>query len=146
MEIRPRRRAHRKSRSGCQTCKQRHVRCDETVPRCLKCIKGNRLCEYTQTDHHESSGTSTSALIYQEDVTSVATKNELPDFNDPGSSTCHFRTITADIESTGSIRSLDPFGSSLIPMVPRIRDRFNYCKDKSFYLFSLGIIELVTVL
>ncbi|KAL4940337.1 hypothetical protein BDV06DRAFT_213548 [Aspergillus oleicola] len=33
------RRAHRKSREGCAKCKSRRVKCDETRPRCQKCIK-----------------------------------------------------------------------------------------------------------
>ncbi|KAL8816988.1 MAG: hypothetical protein Q9223_004096 [Gallowayella weberi] len=33
-----------KPSGACQTCKQRHVKCDETRPACLKCIKANRVC------------------------------------------------------------------------------------------------------
>ncbi|KAL8767379.1 MAG: hypothetical protein Q9203_001282 [Teloschistes exilis] len=33
-----------KPSGACQTCKQRHVKCDETRPACLKCIKSKRTC------------------------------------------------------------------------------------------------------
>ncbi|KAL8888284.1 MAG: hypothetical protein Q9205_002351 [Flavoplaca limonia] len=33
-----------KPSGGCQICKQRHVKCDETRPACLKCIKAKRIC------------------------------------------------------------------------------------------------------
>lgn len=40
------RRAHKKARTGCKTCRSRHVRCDETFPRCQNCKRGSRLCSY----------------------------------------------------------------------------------------------------
>ncbi|KAL8870621.1 MAG: hypothetical protein Q9174_003376 [Haloplaca sp. 1 TL-2023] len=33
-----------KPSGACQNCKQRHVKCDETRPACLKCIKSKRIC------------------------------------------------------------------------------------------------------
>ncbi|CAG9975918.1 unnamed protein product [Clonostachys byssicola] len=33
-----------KSRSGCARCKQRRVKCDETVPNCLNCLRGGANC------------------------------------------------------------------------------------------------------
>ncbi|KFA56437.1 hypothetical protein S40293_05034 [Stachybotrys chartarum IBT 40293] len=41
------RRTHKKSRTGCITCKKRHVKCDEARPRCAKCTLGDRTCSYT---------------------------------------------------------------------------------------------------
>jgi hypothetical protein len=35
---------HSKVRSGCSTCKQRKVKCDETKPECLRCTKAGKLC------------------------------------------------------------------------------------------------------
>ncbi|KIW66113.1 hypothetical protein PV04_08317 [Phialophora macrospora] len=35
---------HHKVRSGCVTCKARHVKCDEGRPGCLRCRKSNRRC------------------------------------------------------------------------------------------------------
>lgn len=34
-----------RSRKGCYTCKQRHIKCDETLPICNNCIKSNKVCE-----------------------------------------------------------------------------------------------------
>lgn len=36
----------RRVRTGCFTCRDRHLKCDETTPRCIKCIKGDRECKY----------------------------------------------------------------------------------------------------
>lgn len=35
-----------RSKSGCLTCRKRHVKCDEKRPICQKCIDGNRDCGY----------------------------------------------------------------------------------------------------
>ena len=40
------RRAHTKSRTGCQTCKIRKVRCDEYHPQCRNCTKRKVRCPY----------------------------------------------------------------------------------------------------
>ncbi|KAH7121191.1 hypothetical protein B0J11DRAFT_551654 [Dendryphion nanum] len=37
---------HRRTRSGCYTCRQRRVKCDEKRPICERCTKGNRECIY----------------------------------------------------------------------------------------------------
>ncbi|KAL3443425.1 hypothetical protein BJX65DRAFT_311926 [Aspergillus insuetus] len=34
-----------KVRTGCRTCKQRHVKCDEAKPSCLNCTRTGRHCE-----------------------------------------------------------------------------------------------------
>ncbi|KAK5467407.1 hypothetical protein LTS15_000379 [Exophiala xenobiotica] len=39
---------HRRTRSGCFTCRSRRVKCDETRPICDRCRKGNRECEFPQ--------------------------------------------------------------------------------------------------
>ncbi|KAI5810858.1 hypothetical protein BZA77DRAFT_326509 [Pyronema omphalodes] len=33
-----------RTKSGCLTCRVRHLKCDETKPTCLRCIKANRTC------------------------------------------------------------------------------------------------------
>ncbi|KAF2640041.1 hypothetical protein P280DRAFT_469762 [Massarina eburnea CBS 473.64] len=40
------RRAHAKSRKGCGNCKLRRVKCDETRPRCRKCLAYGVSCDY----------------------------------------------------------------------------------------------------
>ncbi|KAI9710342.1 MAG: hypothetical protein M1820_002837 [Bogoriella megaspora] len=37
---------HRRTRSGCYTCRNRRVKCDEKHPICERCRKGNRECVY----------------------------------------------------------------------------------------------------
>ncbi|EXJ80973.1 hypothetical protein A1O3_07261 [Capronia epimyces CBS 606.96] len=39
---------HRRTRSGCFTCRTRRVKCDETRPVCDRCKKGSRECEFPQ--------------------------------------------------------------------------------------------------
>ncbi|KAK5119621.1 hypothetical protein LTR85_007450 [Meristemomyces frigidus] len=40
---------HRRTRSGCYTCRQRRVKCDESHPTCDRCRKGKRECTYPGT-------------------------------------------------------------------------------------------------
>ncbi|EHK49673.1 uncharacterized protein TrAtP1_010922 [Trichoderma atroviride] len=42
----PPRRSHTKSRKGCETCKRRHIRCDESFPQCRNCTKHKIRCPY----------------------------------------------------------------------------------------------------
>ncbi|KAL3417304.1 C6 finger domain-containing protein [Phlyctema vagabunda] len=42
----PQRVKHRRTRSGCYTCRNRRVKCDETRPTCERCRKGGRECLY----------------------------------------------------------------------------------------------------
>ncbi|KAK0641189.1 acyl-CoA N-acyltransferase [Cercophora newfieldiana] len=44
------RRRHRKSRKGCLECKRRHIKCDETRPRCINCSTAERECPYPTTE------------------------------------------------------------------------------------------------
>ncbi|KAL1302796.1 hypothetical protein AAFC00_003137 [Neodothiora populina] len=46
----PSRRSHTKSRTGCKTCKRRHIRCDETFPQCCSrnCTKHQVRCDYME--------------------------------------------------------------------------------------------------
>ncbi|KAF5012636.1 hypothetical protein FDECE_1328 [Fusarium decemcellulare] len=40
------RRPHRKSRLGCQECKRRKIKCDESLPVCLNCVQRGAECSY----------------------------------------------------------------------------------------------------
>ncbi|KAK0207300.1 hypothetical protein IW262DRAFT_1302894 [Armillaria fumosa] len=42
-------RPHQKTRTGCQTCKQRKVKCDESLPVCNNCIKRGIECVWGST-------------------------------------------------------------------------------------------------
>ncbi|KAF2721947.1 hypothetical protein K431DRAFT_62442 [Polychaeton citri CBS 116435] len=46
---------HRRTRSGCYTCRQRRVKCDEARPTCERCKKGKRECNYPETASSSSS-------------------------------------------------------------------------------------------
>ncbi|KAH6714935.1 hypothetical protein BKA61DRAFT_603392 [Leptodontidium sp. MPI-SDFR-AT-0119] len=41
------RRPHNKSRNGCDTCKQRRVKCDERGPPCQRCLTRGAQCRYS---------------------------------------------------------------------------------------------------
>ncbi|KAK6350873.1 hypothetical protein TWF718_004055 [Orbilia javanica] len=46
-------------RTGCNTCRKRHVKCDEQKPQCQNCLKGNRPCVFPSPDslfRHSRSG------------------------------------------------------------------------------------------
>ncbi|CAK7220712.1 hypothetical protein SBRCBS47491_004280 [Sporothrix bragantina] len=49
----PPRRSHTKSRKGCETCKRRHIRCDETFPQCRNCTKHKIRCPYNDIPVNE---------------------------------------------------------------------------------------------
>ena len=44
---------HRKSRNGCHKCKSRRVKCDETRPRCQKCVRLDLECTWPFPRHHQ---------------------------------------------------------------------------------------------
>ncbi|KAK7906604.1 hypothetical protein PG985_016341 [Apiospora marii] len=46
-----------KVRTGCNTCKRRHIRCDEAKPSCQNCVKGQRPCGYASAGKSESAAT-----------------------------------------------------------------------------------------
>ncbi|RYP54821.1 hypothetical protein DL768_000385 [Monosporascus sp. mg162] len=46
---------HRRTRSGCYTCRSRRVKCDETHPICDRCRKGKRDCVYPEPPNSKSS-------------------------------------------------------------------------------------------
>lgn len=44
------RKPHRKLRLGCLTCKARKIKCLETMPRCVQCMKLGRRCGFEDMD------------------------------------------------------------------------------------------------
>ncbi|RYP41759.1 hypothetical protein DL767_000775 [Monosporascus sp. MG133] len=46
---------HRRTRSGCYTCRSRRVKCDETHPICDRCRKGKRDCVYPEPPNSKGS-------------------------------------------------------------------------------------------
>ncbi|KAF5022640.1 hypothetical protein F66182_5316 [Fusarium sp. NRRL 66182] len=52
-----------KVRTGCVTCKKRHVKCDERKPHCGNCTRNNRQCEGYQTRQAKKRNASGPALL-----------------------------------------------------------------------------------
>ncbi|KAK6517200.1 hypothetical protein TWF506_007074 [Arthrobotrys conoides] len=48
---------HRRTRSGCFTCRARRVKCDEARPICERCSKGGRKCTFPDTSTPKSART-----------------------------------------------------------------------------------------
>ncbi|CAI7664073.1 unnamed protein product [Penicillium manginii] len=46
--IRPSRARGLRTRTGCLTCRERRVKCDDGKPTCLRCSKSDRICRYAQ--------------------------------------------------------------------------------------------------
>ncbi|KAK3487725.1 uncharacterized protein B0T23DRAFT_213097 [Neurospora hispaniola] len=61
---------HRRTRSGCYTCRSRRVKCDETHPVCERCRKGNRECVYPEPTPPKGSVKDSSGQSQQESPTS----------------------------------------------------------------------------
>ncbi|XXG98567.1 Structural maintenance of chromosomes protein 2 [Hypoxylon texense] len=61
---------HRRTRSGCYTCRSRRVKCDEAHPICERCRKGKRDCVYpdppSSKGQASGSGSSKDAALTQE--------------------------------------------------------------------------------
>ncbi|RFU78688.1 hypothetical protein TARUN_3535 [Trichoderma arundinaceum] len=49
--VRPRQKA-RRSKNGCYTCRIKKVKCDEVRPRCERCVRLRRLCDYEPKMKH----------------------------------------------------------------------------------------------
>ncbi|KAI0022704.1 hypothetical protein F4780DRAFT_163590 [Xylariomycetidae sp. FL0641] len=65
---------HRRTRSGCYTCRSRRVKCDETHPICDRCRKGKRECVYPEAP--STKGTSVAGQPRDAASTSQATSPE----------------------------------------------------------------------
>ncbi|KAL8999112.1 MAG: hypothetical protein Q9169_002000 [Polycauliona sp. 2 TL-2023] len=63
---------HRRTRSGCYTCRQRRVKCDEARPQCARCQKGSRPCAYPEPRSKTKAGGSISRSDAAKNVASVA--------------------------------------------------------------------------
>ncbi|KAF1939974.1 hypothetical protein EJ02DRAFT_242166 [Clathrospora elynae] len=70
---------HRRTRSGCFTCRQRRVKCDENHPVCERCRKGNRECVYPDSQSSQKltrSGPKSGKSSSAEDASSPETHDE----------------------------------------------------------------------
>ncbi|KAK8868071.1 Sterol uptake control protein 2 [Apiospora arundinis] len=88
---------HRRTRSGCYTCRNRRVKCDETHPICDRCRKGKRECTYPeqtsgkgQSSSREGSGQGDSPGTASDEVEDEGEKDArldtIADEEEPGDS------------------------------------------------------------
>ncbi|KAH7146189.1 hypothetical protein EDB81DRAFT_869082 [Dactylonectria macrodidyma] len=73
-------RAHKKSRAGCKTCKRRRVKCNESHPTCSNCILRNDPCIYSNSEvsEFEPKSWSSTAPPASSDVTKSTHSSILP--------------------------------------------------------------------
>ncbi|KAL8924137.1 MAG: hypothetical protein Q9172_002846 [Xanthocarpia lactea] len=74
---------HRRTRSGCYTCRQRRVKCDEARPQCARCFKGTRTCTYPEPRSKPNTGSTSklNAAKAAEPITEAPSSDEEVDDN-----------------------------------------------------------------
>lgn len=90
----------RKSKLGCKTCRQRRVKCDETLPICRRCITSRRHCDGPFRNKFVLTNLSASSKAKCMDFTSVVLPDRFP--------------LLPDLDATES-RSFDFFLSRVAP-------------------------------
>ncbi|KZF25398.1 hypothetical protein L228DRAFT_265867 [Xylona heveae TC161] len=98
---------HRRTRSGCYTCRSRRVKCDETHPRCERCRKGGRECVYPENVAGSKAPGSTTTKSTHSKPTSIPEEGSSPDSSDEQDK----ETLLVDLEEAHS--SIEALGSSL---------------------------------
>ncbi|KAI1652237.1 uncharacterized protein F4817DRAFT_311118 [Daldinia loculata] len=76
-------RPHKKSRAGCQQCKKRKVKCDETRPTCKACRLRKEKCIYPATSASASAALSTTLVSRATPISNVSSpiSSPRPSFN-----------------------------------------------------------------
>ncbi|CAK7232751.1 hypothetical protein SEUCBS140593_008370 [Sporothrix eucalyptigena] len=93
------RRGHRKSRNGCIECKRRHMKCDESRPKCANCTTVHRQCQYADSQV-------SSRVPYAASATPIHAANTSPAY-----------TTSPFTETSGTARSAeDGFTPALSPV------------------------------
>ncbi|KAI0387676.1 hypothetical protein F5Y04DRAFT_9501 [Hypomontagnella monticulosa] len=71
---------HRRTRSGCYTCRSRRVKCDEAHPVCERCRKGKRDCVYPEPPSTKGqatgSGSSKDAASLTQELSPTSSQDE----------------------------------------------------------------------
>ncbi|QIW96565.1 hypothetical protein AMS68_002083 [Peltaster fructicola] len=80
----PSRRSHTKSRTGCKTCKRRHIRCDELFPQCRNCTKHQVRCDYMDTADAETSSQRSSSIDERSITLSPSIEDEIDAWKQSG--------------------------------------------------------------
>lgn len=88
-----------RSTKGCQTCKHRRVKCDESKPNCQRCIKAGRQCEYVAEGYH---------LLNRKFVVYSAPRelSTTPDLDTPDKQALHYFRCRAATEMTAPFQSM----------------------------------------
>ncbi|KAI8626302.1 hypothetical protein F5Y19DRAFT_488351 [Xylariaceae sp. FL1651] len=73
--LKAQRRGGLRSRAGCGNCKARHLKCDETIPYCRRCLKNGMICEGYPT---VKTGQQASLTLNASPITSYAIPFRVP--------------------------------------------------------------------
>ncbi|KAL2146393.1 hypothetical protein VTI28DRAFT_4146 [Corynascus sepedonium] len=73
------RRTHKKSRTGCLTCKSRKIKCDERHPACLNCISHGVQCPFLKAGDAAGTFARPSKAMSRSSVLSAKTPTPRPD-------------------------------------------------------------------
>ena len=126
------RRKHQKSRRGCATCKRRHIRCDETWPRCHNCTKHQSDCHYPEIHHETASGNATST----KDSESVSQERGSLETSEVEEELCALQVTSPVVQTKNkpgpvniSPHSLDPCVGSATPLTSQRREQLAFCKS-----------------
>ena len=126
------RRKHQKSRRGCATCKRRHIRCDETWPRCHNCTKHQSDCHYPEIHHETASGNTTSS----KDPGQSSKERGSLETSEVEEELCALQVTSPVVQTKnkpGSVNisphSLDPGVGSAAPLTPQTREQLAFCKS-----------------
>ncbi|OGM46873.1 Zn(II)2Cys6 transcription factor [Aspergillus bombycis] len=64
--IRPSRARGLRTKTGCLTCRERRVKCDDGKPTCMRCSKSDRICRYAQVaDQRHVTGAGAESADYE---------------------------------------------------------------------------------
>ncbi|PYI00328.1 hypothetical protein BO78DRAFT_402139 [Aspergillus sclerotiicarbonarius CBS 121057] len=114
MQIRSRR-SHNKSRSGCQNCKKRRIKCDEKKPHCTNCVRHSIECDFTNPASASSTPPASTRRFrfrqskYQPESRASSSKDSTPDVsqNDPPSTSTGVQCDLAASSVAGGISFAD---------------------------------------
>ncbi|EJT77731.1 hypothetical protein GGTG_02836 [Gaeumannomyces tritici R3-111a-1] len=116
---------HRRTRSGCYTCRSRRVKCDETHPICERCRKGKRDCIYPPDAQGVKAGATTPKDTDADQPTSPTSSHDDDDDEDDGDTDSRLDTIPDEEEPGLGAPETQPFRTRAIPRRPRTASSLN---------------------
>ena len=149
MSDRAKRQTHTKSRTGCQACKQRHVRCDEQQPQCISCDKRGITCIYPSASHESLV---TWDLPNQKDLhpqaheTDVKAKSLAENaVQIPSSGSQIPNEASSGVLAKPSTASLNPYSGFSVPLTGSKRAQLAFCLFDPRYLKIEAEFGLLTL-